>query len=360
MNKPQITFGMIVLNGEPFIRYNLRALYPFAHQIVVIEGACPAAREIATADGHSIDDTIQILRKFKDENDPQHKIDIVIAEDEGHPNGFWPGEKHEMSQAYAKRATGNYLWQIDVDEFYHPNDIERVIQILSEKPSITAISFPIHFFWGGSDYIVDGFSMRYSGDGIFHRVFSWGKGYQYISHRPPTVLNENGQDLRKLEWVDPKKMRQEGIYLFHYDMLLPVQAERKSQYYSRVDWHDLESSKIRNWKSNIFDKLTDPYHIYTVYTNYSWLSRFVGSHPSIIEEMIRDIEQGKFPGLYLRNIDDIECLLKSWTYAWGKAWRILFTEWVDGPCFRAKMLLRNVLLQTSLWDMIQKFRGRQT
>jgi hypothetical protein len=38
---PLISFGMIVLNGEPFLRYNLRVLYPFAHQIIVVEG--PAA-----------------------------------------------------------------------------------------------------------------------------------------------------------------------------------------------------------------------------------------------------------------------------------------------------------------------------
>ena len=35
----QVTFGTIVLNGEPFTRHNLRALYPFAHQIIVVEGA---------------------------------------------------------------------------------------------------------------------------------------------------------------------------------------------------------------------------------------------------------------------------------------------------------------------------------
>ena len=59
MNRwPRITFGMIVLNGEPFIRYNLRALYPFAHQIIVVEGAAPAAANIATGDGHSSDGTL--------------------------------------------------------------------------------------------------------------------------------------------------------------------------------------------------------------------------------------------------------------------------------------------------------------
>ena len=40
---PRISFGIIVLNGEPFTRYNLRALYPFAHQIIVAEGGGPLA-----------------------------------------------------------------------------------------------------------------------------------------------------------------------------------------------------------------------------------------------------------------------------------------------------------------------------
>src|SRR3546814_13971834 len=63
------------------------------------------------------------------EEDPEDKVVIVTAEDEGHPDGFWPGEKDEQSRAYAKRATGNYLWQIDVDEFYRSEDIEAVIEI---------------------------------------------------------------------------------------------------------------------------------------------------------------------------------------------------------------------------------------
>lgn len=46
---PRVTFGMIVLNGQPFISYNLRALYPFAYQIIVVEGASPKASGAATA-----------------------------------------------------------------------------------------------------------------------------------------------------------------------------------------------------------------------------------------------------------------------------------------------------------------------
>jgi hypothetical protein len=65
LDLPKITFGIIVLNGEPFTRYCLRALYPFAHEILVVEGAAPAAAEAATPDGHSTDGTLETLYRFK-------------------------------------------------------------------------------------------------------------------------------------------------------------------------------------------------------------------------------------------------------------------------------------------------------
>ena len=43
MDLPRVTYGIIVLNGEPFTRYCLRSLYPFAHEIIVVEGAVTAA-----------------------------------------------------------------------------------------------------------------------------------------------------------------------------------------------------------------------------------------------------------------------------------------------------------------------------
>ena len=120
---PKISFGMIVLNGLPFIKYNLKGLYPYAHQIIVVEGACRSASSIADKNGHSNDGTLEELKIFKSEFDKEDKITIVTAEDDGKPNGFW-NEKDEMSQAYAKRATGDYLWQVDVDEFYKSEDMK--------------------------------------------------------------------------------------------------------------------------------------------------------------------------------------------------------------------------------------------
>jgi len=134
LDLPKVTFGIIVLNGEPFTRYCLRALYPFAHEIIVVEGAAPAAAKVATLDGHSTDGTLEILYRFKAEEDPQDKVQIITRE------GFW-SEKDEQSQAYAKRATGDYLWQVDIDEFYDPRDMQTILGMLRDDSEITAVSF---------------------------------------------------------------------------------------------------------------------------------------------------------------------------------------------------------------------------
>ena len=91
MSIPCISFGIIVLNNEPFTRYLLRQIYAYAGQIIVVEGATPNARSIADEDGHSTDGTLEVLREFAAQEDPDDKVLIVTAEDEGHADGFWPG-----------------------------------------------------------------------------------------------------------------------------------------------------------------------------------------------------------------------------------------------------------------------------
>jgi len=306
----KITFGIIVLNGEPFTRYNLRALYPFAHQIIVVEGAVPAAASIATPDGHSTDGTLETLWDLKTNEDPDNKVLIITAEDEGHPNGFWPGEKDEMSQTYAKRATGNYLWHVDIDEFYKPEDIRSIIEMLKDNPSITAISFPMITFWGGLNYIVDGWYLRW-GAGIYHRIFKWGPDYRYITHRPPTVHDPQGEDLRKLRWINGQNLARQGVYLYHYSLLFPKQVMEKCRYYKNAAWAKRE--KAEQWVQESFMKLGHPHRVHNVYNYPSWLEKFKGGHPPQVMQMQKDIKEGRI-NVELRHTDDIEKLLQSRAY----------------------------------------------
>jgi glycosyltransferase involved in cell wall biosynthesis len=302
---PRISFGMIVLNGEPFVRYNLRELYPFAHEIIVVEGAVKGAAVNATADGHSRDSTLETLQQFKAQEDPDDKL-IIITRD-----GFWD-EKDAMSQAYAERATGDYLWQIDADEFYMPEHIEQLITMLRNDLTITQISFMQYSFWGSPDYISDGWFLRRKA--LFpqiNRIFKWGEGYHYVSHRPPTIVNAQGETMQDKHWIDGLTTDKMGIRMYHYSLIFPKQVEEKSRYYEQVNWGEYHA--MNDWAQNSFFSLKRPFRVHNVYQYPSWLERFTKPQPPQIRAMWDDIQSGKIT-IETRDSRDVEILLKNPIY----------------------------------------------
>lgn len=307
---PKITFGIIVLNGEPFIRYCLRSIYPFAHEIIVVEGGHEDAKSVCTHDGHSIDTTLESLNKFKEEEDTQNKLTIITR------NGFWP-KKDELgrsrtpqSRAYAERATGDYLWQIDIDEFYRKEDMEFIINMLKKRPEITAITFPTYSFWGNINYISDSWPLR-RGAQYFNRLFKWSAKYRYLTHEPPTVIDENGKDLHEKHWISGERMKRKNIYMYHYSLLFPWQVEQKLKVYQ--DEKPEYYSGIVEWAQNNYFRLGNPLRVHNLYNFPSWLERFKGTHPEQVICMMRDIREGKVKA-ELRETDDIEQLLSCKRY----------------------------------------------
>jgi hypothetical protein len=308
---PRVTFGIIVLNGEPFVRYNLRALYPFAHQIIVVEGAVSSAACIATQDGHSTDGTRETLARFKDEEDPENKLLIVTKET------FWH-EKKEQSQAFAQRATGDYLWIVDIDEFYHADDMRTVLGMLQAHPNISAVFFKQIAFWGGFDYVTDGWYLRQrqgTGPGTVQRISKWGPGFSYASHRPIVIEDPDGLDVARDKSLDGTTLARQGLFMYHYSLLFPRQVREKSEYYSRADWAN--APRMADWAEETYTRLRSPYRVHNVYRYPSWLARFEGRHPDQIEALREDISSGRVSET-MRPTDDIESLLHSRRYRAGR------------------------------------------
>ncbi|HYM94378.1 MAG TPA: glycosyltransferase family A protein [Chitinophagaceae bacterium] len=309
-NYPKITFGIIVLNGEPFTRYCLRSIYPFAHEIIVVEGGHEDARSVCTADGHSIDNTLESLFKFKQDEDVENKLTIITR------NGFWPKkdewgrDRTPQSRAYAERATGDYLWQIDIDEFYRTEDMIQIIKMLQKDTKITAVTFPTFTFWGDIKYIADSWALR-RGAKYYHRLFKWSPKYKYITHEPPTVIDEKGIDLRQKKWITGKKMERRNIYMFHYSLLFPWQVEQKVKVYR--DEKPDSCSEIIQWAEHNYFKINNPFRVHNIYRLPGWLKRYHGKHPDQIQAMMRDIKQGRIKAT-LRPNEDVETLLNSKSY----------------------------------------------
>jgi hypothetical protein len=343
----KITFGLIVLNGEPFIRYNLRSLYPFGHQIIIVEGACLAAAAVATANGHSTDGTLKALEEFRDREDPENKVTIVRARDEGYVNGFWPS-KNEMSQAYARRATGDYLWQVDCDEFYHEKQMARLVALL-ERQRPNAVSFPMITFWGGLNYVANGFYLIRDNAREYHRLFSWGVGYTYKSHFPPTVLDERGNDVNKKKWLRAQDLEREGIFLYHYSLLFPMQVYNKVKYYKARN-----KNRIDSWEESAYRRLQNPFHAHNVYWHIGWLERFTGKHPGQITAMMNDITKGTIV-VETRNCEDVERLLSRRMYVCAtKILRMLAQIMSHQPFHFFYRVYASVVYRISrLWQVIR-------
>jgi hypothetical protein len=337
---PKITFGIIVLNGEPFTRYCLRSLYPYAYEIIVVEGGHVDAKSVCTPDGHSIDGTLESLYMFKREEDFDNKLTIVTKE------GFWP-KKDEMgndrtpqSRAYAERATGDYLWQIDIDEFYREEDMIKIVKMLKDNPLITAVTFPTINFWGDIIYKIVGWNLI-RGAIYYHRLFKWGTGYKYVTHEPPTIANDKGVELRKINWISGKILKKKNIYMYHYSHLFPWQVKQKTMVYK--DEKPDECSDILEWADNNYFKLTNPFNIERHYWLPSWLEYYRGDHPAQVINMMRDIKSGEVK-IELRNNSDVEKILGKKMYSVKTSLMKVYNEWDYYSKFLAFQLgrIRNI------------------
>jgi hypothetical protein len=329
-NKLKISFGIIVLNGEPFTKYCLRSIYPYAHEIIIVEGATVNAKLISTPEGHSIDNTLRSIKEFISNEDIEKKVKLVIH------NDFWK-EKNEMSEAYASIATGDYLWQIDIDEFYLKEDMDKIASVLKKDPSITAVSFKMKSFWGGVDYTEEGPIF-----GDINRLFKFEPGYKYVNHRPPTVINGNGVNLRKINWLDGTIMASRyGIYMYHYSLVFPSQVSTKTKYYVNTFKRDFQK-----WTTDNFFKLGDPFHVNDNFWRISWLSRYTGKHPEQIYKMISDIK-AKIVNIEERNNSDVEKLLKSSFYLTSTRFLRIYFKLV----FRFKRLVKKLLIRLNILEI---------
>ena len=286
---PKITFGILVLNGEPFTRYCIRALYPHAHQIIVVEGAVEKARSIATPDGHSLDQTRETLASVKAHEDPENKI-MIISRD-----GFW-ADKPAMGRAYLEYITGDYLWQVDSDEFYLDEDIEKVRQLLAENPKIDGASFRWLVFWGNEKYLTDGWRLRARRDG-FNRLFRWGKGFDYDHYgtdpKGPTVTTPDGFVLTQGNWLSAYDLVEKGIYLYHFSLVFPSQVLKKSKGYAAGISPKVDNSKMYDWAEQNWLHLQNPFRVHNRYQYISWLERYDGLLPQQAVKMFEDIRSGK-------------------------------------------------------------------
>jgi len=267
----KITFGMIVFNSCSILPDNMLSLciqniYPFAHEIIIVEGATKSVNHYwdgnttsLTKNGKSTDNTIEYIKMF---SDPDHKIQLIES------CGFWDG-KTTMCNEYAKRATGDYIWQLDNDEFFHHQDIKTIISLLkNEKPD--AIHFFANHFFGDFNHCIDE-----RGDGIWGNDIPWRRIFRHIpnkshwlSHEPPNYIC-NGIVCNEGKLINKYDTLKMGIKMYHYSYITKNQASFKDVFFN-------QSNNLKEWEQFQTNKNT------TAHGSQVYL--FEGSHPKIIKD----------------------------------------------------------------------------
>lgn len=234
MKDLKIAFGMIVFEGDYVLQECLEQVYPYAEQILIAEG--PVEYWQRQGRTTSTDRTNEILDNFPD---PDNKISIVHGQ---------YSEKDEQCKAYMKHIKDDidYIWNLDSDELYTTDDIEKTIEFLSEyKP--TSVGVTSCSFYGGIDHHLTGFELARDN---FLRIFKYEPGSTWLTHRPPTIKYPIEITAKHVDSETFYDMT--GVAMRHYSYVFPTQVAKKVGYYK-------DSVSKENCIDNYFEKVYLPW-----------------------------------------------------------------------------------------------------
>ncbi len=282
----KITFGMIVLNGDQVLEETLASVYPYAHQILIAEG--PVSYWQQQGYTTSADGTNDILNNFPD---PDNKIKIVHSQ---------YTEKDDQCNAYMQFLDDetDYIWNLDCDEVFKPEDIETVISLL-EKERYTSVGFKSITFYGGFDHYLSGFEEGAE----FIRIRKVYPGSYWQTHRPPTIAHkiDNPWPEKHLNFNDLADNY--GVRMYHYSYVFPDQVYNKIKYYK-------EYLSKENCIDNYFGRVYLPwitgdeqlrqaieqlYHgvheFKPAYRGECFTKEFTGEHPQVVKNNLDKLKE---------------------------------------------------------------------
>lgn len=173
-----IAIGSILLNESKFICLNLLQHYDMCDEWILVEGACKGypPRKVSL-EGLSLDNCATHIRIFPD---PQHKIRLV---QHGWTKSTGEDAKSELRNRYMRHCNSDFLWVVDIDEFYESEDINAAIQHLSDD-SIQAVTLPQVHLWKNISRFITGDYYDVS----HTRIYRHQRGMRYVSnHNFPEI-----------------------------------------------------------------------------------------------------------------------------------------------------------------------------
>lgn len=225
----------IVLDGQPFIERHLpvfeRLSIPWEWRIA--EGAAlnthctkwcqPQAPRLST------DGTSEYLTKIS-----KHPNVRVFRRQ------LWDGKLSQCNACIAGLDEECVLLQVDVDEFYTVEQIEKIVTLFRHRKQVMRMLFWCNYWLGPhiKATSINGYGNRNGGEWL--RAFRYLPGMKFTQHEPPILGGNPGVAMGRDE------TRANGIVFDHYAWLLESQAVFKCNFYGYKDaashWRKLQSN----------------------------------------------------------------------------------------------------------------------
>ena len=192
------------------------------------------------------------------------------------------------------KKDADYLWAIDADEIFKPEDIEKTISVLKKrKPHVVA--FNMRTFVGGLDYYLTGYERNYN----VRRIFKYEPECIYITHRPPTLSTEKVENPIIIEGKE--MFEKYNVEFYHYSYVFPKQVKEKVEYYesSVIPTGNCIPNFFENvwlkWALNKDSKIVEKYkgiHEFVPRIRGDcYPVRFTGTHPLVIEKERKKLQK---------------------------------------------------------------------
>jgi len=225
--KPRIVQCIQACNEEKLIEACMLQLYNKVDKIIVIEGAVQNKVKAgqATPDGHSLDKTVEVIKRVKQEQDPDRKIIFVQID---RP---WLDLEELKSTFFQYMQDGDWMLITDADEFIHPEVIDDLRQAISAEPYATEfVPSAFYHFWRDAWHV-----RKPSGDwGQQHQRFiKFQQGLHYKNH--PVARDANNQCTYFSPLYLGRRFVLPSLKFYHYSYcrMNDADIEQKKQFYDR-------------------------------------------------------------------------------------------------------------------------------
>jgi glycosyltransferase involved in cell wall biosynthesis len=275
-NSLPIHFFTIVLNGMPFIEFHLKEFLkldiPWRWHI--IEGVAALNHDTgwSLAAGGQITDDIHDhglsndgTSSYLDSIQKQYPNQIFIYRKKR--GFFWDGKKEMVSAPLKNINEECLLWQVDADELWTQEQINKIHTYFQENPEKSAAYYWCWYFVGPNKIISTRFNYAQNPNQEWLRTWKYKPGDQWLAHEPPTLMREINKitkefvDIAKINPISHTETEKIGAVFQHYAYVTQEQIRFKETYYGYKnalrDWQELQKTTKPGFLSHYFKWVTD-------------------------------------------------------------------------------------------------------